>query len=246
MPPSNHQINSAGQELLTAARLTASGLGQLQAMFSRDSDFYFLPVLAIHSGLERWLKITICYRRLATSGAFPLPGEFPRSNQGHNLVPLLQKVVKECYPPGAVSSNRYFKDDKKFLNSEPAMRFARALSEFGLSSRYYHLNVVLGELPSYVDPERAWEDMVSSTMDEDPDLAQKFLESGYADEHLMTALNRSVAVIARIARALARLAELDVLGSSAKQYSGPVFYFSKLDDQELASNSFPQFAKDLF
>jgi hypothetical protein len=240
-----YQRLSAGQELLTAVRLTSSGLGQLQALDDMTSDFYFLPILSLQSGLERWLKITLCFHHLFLHGCFPPSKSFPRGNRGHDLTPLLEKVAANCYTKDFLLKFDYTNEDYHFLCSDQLKRFAKALSDFGQASRYYHLNVVLGEEPPEKSPEMAWDDLVGGVMDDYPDLKEKFFETNFSDEHLMTAIRISRSVIARLGRSLARLSVLGALGDEAKCYTGYVWSFLQLSDEDLFNKDFPVFAKDI-
>ena len=94
MPPSVAQNISAGEELLTAVRLYGSGLGQLQSLDNGASDFLHLPLLALQQGLERWVKISLCFLHLEQHGEFPERSYFPPGNQGHNIQLLLDRLVK--------------------------------------------------------------------------------------------------------------------------------------------------------
>lgn len=245
MSVTSYQLISASQEMLTAVRLISSGLGQLQALDDLTSDFYYLPMLSLHAGLERWLKITLCFQHLSAHGYFPPSGDFPRKNSGHDLSPLLQRVLAQCYTPQTVASNAYFKEDVVFLSSKPVRRFAQALSAFGLSARYYHLNVVLGEKPAYDSPEDSWDTLVGYVLDDNPDLKAKFHGSGFADEHLMTAIRIARAIIVRFGRSLARLVVLGALGGEAKRLTGYVWEFWNLSDDDLLNKQFSVFAKHL-
>ncbi len=239
------QRQSAGQELLTAVRLTSSSLGQLQALDDMTSDFYFLPILSLHSGLERWLKITLCFHHLSLHGRFPPNDFFHRGNRGHDLRPLLESVATNCYTQGLLSKFDYTKEDQHFLSSNRLNRFVKALSDFGQASRYYHLNVVLGGQPPEKSPEMAWDDMVGGVMDDYPDLNKKFLESNFSDEHLMNAIRISRSVVARLGRSLARLSVHGALGDEAKMYYGYVSTFFQLSDEDLLTKDFPVFAKNI-
>jgi len=244
MPPTKFQLMSAGQELLTAVRLTSSGLGQLKELDDLTSDFFYLPMLSLQAGLERWLKITLCFHHLSTSGNFPSSAFFPRSKSGHDLVPLLKKVATQCYSAEFLSKFDYTKEDAIFLSSDQLIRFATMLSTFGQTTRYYHLNVVLGEIPPHQSPEMAWDDLVGSVMDDYPELRAKFFESGFSIEHLMTAIRFSRSIIARLGRSLARLTTLGALGREAERHTGYVWKFLQLSDEDIFNKDFPSFAKD--
>jgi hypothetical protein len=140
MPPSVSQNISAGEELLTAVRLYGSGLGQLQSLDDGASDFFHLPLLALQQGLERWVKISLCFHHLKEHGKFPEESYFPPGNQGHNIQPLLDLLVSLAYTTSFEADFAYVKQDRVFLKSKPFRAHLISLSNFGTSSRYFHLN----------------------------------------------------------------------------------------------------------
>jgi hypothetical protein len=144
MPPSATQKISAGEELLTAVRLYASGLGQLQALDDGASDFFHLPLLALQQGLERWVKISLCFQHLEQHGEFPAKSSFPRGKRGHNIQPPLDRLVSLAYTASFEASFLYVRQDRIFLRSKPFRAYLTSLGDFSMSSRYFHLDTVLG------------------------------------------------------------------------------------------------------
>jgi len=94
LAPNTSQIIAIDQELLTAVRLIKCGFGQLQQMDGAN-DFYHLPLLALSSGFERYLKVILCFRHLERTGEFPDSDGLPRGSKGHDLELLLERVRKE-------------------------------------------------------------------------------------------------------------------------------------------------------
>ena len=244
MPPSVNQNISAGEEVLTAVRLFSSGLGQLQALDDGASDFFHLPLLALQQGLERWVKISLCFHRLENTGEFPDTNFFPRSKHGHNIQPILDQLVAAAYTTEFESTFSYVKQDRVFLKSKLFRGYLHALSDFGVSSRYFHLNTVLGAEIDFNPPEHAWQDVEGKILDYNDDLRKEFYEAEGSQEVVIKLLAESRAILVRCGRALARLLVLGALGEEAKRYTGYVYKFLQLSDEELLTTSFDPFHKD--
>ena len=168
MPPSITQNISAGEELLTAVRLYASGLGQLQSLDDGASDFFHLPLLALQQGLERWIKISLCFHHLRQHGEFPNESYFPRSKQGHDIQPLLDRLVSLAYTADFETNFACVKQDRVFLRSKLFRAYLISLGKFGVSARYFHLNTVLGANIPFDPPDHAWQDVESRVLDYNP------------------------------------------------------------------------------
>lgn len=245
MPPSVTQNISAGEELLTAVRLYGSGLGQLQSLDDGASDFFHLPLLALQQGLERWVKISLCFHHLEQHGKFPDESYFTRSKQGHNIRPLLDQLVSLAYTAGFEADFAYVKQDRVFLKSKPFRAYLISLSNFGVSSRYFHLNTVLRAKIHLNHPEHDWQDIEGRVLDYNPKLKEAFYASGGTQEVVVQILAVSRGILVRCGRALARLLALGALGGEAESYTGYVYKFLQLSDEELITVRFAPFHKDV-
>lgn len=235
------QKHSASEELLTAVRLVSSGLGQLRLLDDGASDFYHLPVLALQTGLERWFKISICYLHLEQHRVFPPATRFPRSRKGHDIFPLVKDIAVSAYTPELEARLPDLKLDREFLSSPSLRRCISTLSLFGQFSRYYHLDMVLAQAPTYATAEMDWDDLVTATLKDDPDLEQRFWDANRNSDALREAQQKTRANIARCGRALARLLAWGALGDEAVRHGGYVDRFLRLGDGELATAQFTPF-----
>ncbi len=245
MPPSVAQNISAGEELLTAVRLYGSGLGQLQSLDDGASDFFHLPLLTLQQGLERWVKISLCFHHLEQHGEFPERSYFPTGNQGHNIQLLLDRLVSLAYTTVFETKFSYVKQDRVFLRSQPFRTYLIALNNFGLSSRYFHLNRVLCTENHFNSPEHAWQDIEGRVLDYNPKLKEAFYASGGSQKVVVQMLAESRSILVRCGRALARLLVLGALGEEAKSYTGYVYKFNQLSDEELKTVEFDPFHKNI-
>lgn len=245
MPPTINQFIAAGEELLTAVRLYASGIGQLQALDDGASDFFHLPLLVLQQGMERWVKISLCYHHFETHGKFPDLSYFPQSKHGHNIQPRLDDLVSLAYTSDFESKYKWVKKDRLFLKSKKFRDYMFALSEFGVSSRYFHLNRVLGQEIDLYPPERAWQDIEGKVLDFNPALKQAFYESEGSQEVVLKVLAESRGILVRCGRALARLLVLGALGAEAERHTVYVYEFHKIHDDCLNTKKFKPFHKNI-
>jgi hypothetical protein len=131
-----------------------------------------------------------------------------------------------------------------FLKSKPFRAYLIALSNFGVSSRYFHLNRVLCAKNHFTSPEHAWQDIEGRVLDYNPKLKEDFHASGGAQEVVVQILAESRGIIVHGGRALARLLALGALGGEAECYTGYVNKFNLLSDEELNTVRFAPFHKD--
>jgi hypothetical protein len=100
------------------------------------------------------------------------------------------------------------------------------------------------EEPPFNSPEHAWQDVEGKVLDYNPKLKEAFDSTGGAQEVVVQMLAESRGILVRCGRALARLLALGALGSEATKYTGYVYKFLQLSDEELVSARFAPFHKD--
>ncbi|MCL7744309.1 hypothetical protein LV476_05000 [Guyparkeria hydrothermalis] len=233
---------SVNQELITSARLIKAGLGQVQSLHG-GNDFYHLPLLTLASGFERLMKVTLSFRFLETEGRFPGIKEIPVGRNGHDLTFLLELVKKKCFLPGYVGHIPVAKEDWDYLESDRFLSFLEALTRFGKSARYYHVDVVLGKDPDSLPPEREWEAIETSIFLSRDDLVQE-MDENPASRNIYRELNSEMVVIGeRFARSLARLYTIGRIGSEAKAHMAHLSPFWGLKDSELGRSSYDPFGR---
>lgn len=74
-------------ELLTAVKLIKIGIKEVRNI-DGGNDFYHLLMLTLASGIERLMKVIICFHIIETTGTFPssYPWEVKKKKKGHDLV----------------------------------------------------------------------------------------------------------------------------------------------------------------
>ncbi len=176
--------------------------------------------------MERWIKISLCFHILDKTGEFPDANFFSRSKQGHNLQSILDQLVTSAYTATFERNFPYIKQDRIFLKSKPFRGYLHALSEFEVSSRYFHLNTVLGAETVFNPPEHAWQDVEGKILDFNKELKKEFFDADGSQEMVAKLLAESRAILIRCGRALARLLVIGALGSEAMRCTGYVYKFA--------------------
>jgi hypothetical protein len=189
--------------------------------------------------------MSLCFHNLKTKGEFPDPSFFKRGKKGHNVQLVLDQLVTAAYTTEFVDKFRDVEKDRDFLESTPFRDYLHALSAFGVSSRYFHLNTVLGEAIAFNPPEQAWQDLEGKILNYNKGLQKEFYESNGAPDVVIKLLAESRAILIQCGRALARMLALGALGSEAKRHTGDVNKFLKLSDAQLLTVKFDAFHKDI-
>ena len=240
MSPTIRQKFAIDQELHNAARLIRAGLGQLQAQDDHASDFLHLPILTLASGLERLIKVTLCFGVLGLEGHFPKSDYIPSGRKGHDLSALLKMVCDKCF------SNEYLKKipearvDMSFLKCDFVSSLIELLRDFGQSDRYYFLDVVVDRAGgSAKDPEQSWKALRNHLIDSEHSLELAMHDVQSFDLLLRHITSRIVATFERIVRAITRLFTIGEIGSDAKASATCYLYdFLCLRDEQLGETTY--------
>jgi len=220
-------------ELHTAVRLIRIGLKEIRNI-DGGNDFYHPLMLTLASGIERLVKVIICFHILESTGKFPslYPWE-GKKRKGHDLVFLLGYITSHCFSDDILKKIPVAKEDIDYLrNDKHVHEIVRILSDFGQSARYYNLDLIKGR-KKYDSPKAEWQKLESVILKEKPawqDIMQTDpnLEETY--KHINTEI---IILLEKFVRALSRLFTIGGLGQKAKQYSSAVFSFVELSDEDL-------------
>lgn len=120
------------QEFDLSYKLVCKGLGELQRI-DYSNDFYFLPLLLLSQGIERFLKSYII--------AYKIENEeenlFPENLRTHSLVKLLDIIKQDFYVIGSRDTDI---KDEQYLSNTYLNKLLDILSDFGKRGRYYNIN----------------------------------------------------------------------------------------------------------
>ena len=143
-----NQMITLQQEFDLSFKLLRRGLGELQKI-DYANDFYFMPLLLLSQGIERFLKSYII--------AYKIEKEedqlFEKKLKTHDLTELL-KLVKENYYH--IGNREVDIQDEQYLSGSAHLeRVLNILSDFGKNGRYYNINYLID--PKSISPILEWE-----------------------------------------------------------------------------------------
>ena len=223
------------QELEISTKLVKKGLHEFQNI-SFINDFYFLPILLISNGLERFIKIIICLHHFEKNKKYPNLSTI--RNYGHNLTRLFDYVFNAFFQsvddkPTAVA------EDLKFLRSKFSKTIITNLSEFGISARYHYLDEILGENPKTKPPETIWHMLEMEIIaTEDVNWLKNINSQKYRDKYFVRVRENFVVPIERIMRILSRIFTFGYLGENARTFIPSLDPFYSLRDEDLGKTKY--------
>ncbi len=123
------RVSTLQQEFELSYKLVCKGLGELQKI-DYSNDFYFLPLLLLSQGIERFLKSYII--------AYKIENEeenlFQKNFRTHSLMELLDIIKQDYYVVGSRDTDI---KDEHYLSNSDLNKLLEILSDFGKNGRYY-------------------------------------------------------------------------------------------------------------
>jgi len=230
----SRQKVSIFQEIQTSANLLKVGLGMTQDL-DEANDFSHAPILLLSNGLERLLKITLCFRHLRDSDVIPANEWWMKGIKGHDVSRLSKEVATTCFFASYLKSRPVAHIDRDYLLSDDIwIRIAEIMTDFGMGGRYHNLNSILNgdESDSPIDKFSQVElDIFTSLSTK---LAQDVVQNDSFDRVLFETHARFVSCVERALRAICRLYTIGELHPLALQSSaGTLDCFLCLRDDQL-------------
>jgi len=138
-------------EVDVAISFIDEGLASLKRL--EIDDFAHLPILLLSNGFERLLKMIICLDYRQQNSEFPNTPAFRRKIETHNVENFLREVVDISKRWKYEEKSAETKKDMDFLETDAELQnIVKLLTEYGISSRYYNINIIIGEKNSYGKP----------------------------------------------------------------------------------------------
>ena len=154
---------------------------------------------------------------------------------GHNLVCLQEEICRKYY--GGVH-RPLVQEELTFIREDQVLKHCMAtLSLFGQRGRYYNLDVVAGQSPSVMDPEREWKELESMVEDHDLRPVREGLEHLHR-EYYPRVNSKLIARMERLVRAIAFQFTLGDHGGEVKLLAGVYDEFRKLRDDEFGTREY--------
>ena len=197
------------QEFELSYKLVRKGFGELQKI-EYVNDFYFLPLLLLEQGIERFLKSYIIAYRIDAESMVLLE----KQCRTHDLLLLLEIIQKKNYKIGYRTIDN---EDFQFLsNSVTLRRVLTILSDFGCNGKYYNINHLLNSSAS--SPISCWEELEADLM---PLLESiDYTDIKTVDFRYKEANNR---IIVTIEKFLSILSRQHIFGKNQKYFVGQLF-----------------------
>ncbi|PTX59206.1 hypothetical protein C8N46_11042 [Kordia periserrulae] len=231
------------QELRNSINLIKLGFGEIQKI-NMENDFYHLPLQILSSGIERFLKCYLCL------GYHEKNDEFPNFDQlkffggktGHGIIELKEEVINNYFLLRN-EKDEFLKEDKNFIkNNQKLNTLLHLLSEFGKYSRYYNLDVVTSKRNPSLNVEQEWKDFETILLKENQSVYKRFFSVNvkFSNEGYNYINSRIVALLEKFIRGLARQFTFVDLGELAKSFSGDIFFFLKIKDEDLGKKNYDE------
>ncbi len=226
-------------ELETAAKLIQLGFGEFQNL-DMGNDFYYLPFQLLSSGFERLMKCHICLGYHEKHNMYP---DFKYLKNcggkgGHDLLELKQTILTSCF---STHSIQVLQEDIDLLtNDKDLERLIYLLSEFGKYARYHNLDIVTSASTSSINVKMLWEEYENDIITSNPNLLQKLGDIEAGEEVLDYTKRQILIKLEKFARAICRQFTVGRLGDKALQFSGVLYPFIMLNDNELGNRNYRQ------
>ncbi len=215
------------REMFIARGLIETGFREIQRLDGAN-DLNFVPLLLISNGYERLLKCILFICQKNEDWVYNGKRYDQMGNAGHDVGMLLNDVLSlKAIDEYSRSSEAAEKDINYIKNDEYLKRLLGILTEFGIGSRYYNLNVILREEPVGLDPEEEFERI--GTTDG---------EYGNDVDEIIAQINKDmVRAFEKLTRALGRILTLGKLDRYAKVMGNVLYDFLVISDEELGEKN---------
>ena len=224
------------EELRVAVNTIKSGLGILQQSVTVVDRKYFLFMLVLSTGLERYMKVLLCLQSLDETGNILSSNEL--QNFGHNLISLNDAIADRCFTEEAMKRSAMRKDLEFIQEGELIGKTLTVLSDFADASKDRYIYLEGANNPGHDRDwlDRKWESIEDLTMPRERRL--RLIEDGELDKIRIKATNEIVKCIERYLRALARTVTLTGYDGEVKSLGTDAFDFLMKRDDELGSEEY--------
>jgi len=221
------------EEVRCSIFLIQEGLISLNQL-TGSNDFYHLPLLLLASGFERLLKMIICLGNLEKYGKFPIKNKYFKGIAGHNIEKLLELVMDSVKTWNYSYKYLATKDDIDFIKENSDLKeFIELLSSFGMESRYYNINIILGSTSNKLhNPKKMFDKFCFKIIKRNQNWIDK-IQYPQIDETIKEFNKYLTYLIQRLARALCRMFKSGKLGELGKSLTGINSSFLYLSDDDL-------------
>ena len=200
-------ISTLQQEFSLSYKLVRKGLGELHKI-DYSNDFYFLPLLLLSQGIERFLKSYIIAYRIEREEENLFYSEL----RTHSLVKLLE-IIKQSYY--VVGNREVDIKDEQYLSNTNLNQLLNILSDFGNNGRYYNINHLIDD--NSVSPISRWEKFEKALIPLTESEYSKLCDTETRDEYYQRVSSRIVVIIEKF---LSILSRQYIFGEKSKVFLG--------------------------
>lgn len=224
------------EELRVAVNTIKSGLGILQQSATVVDRRYFLFMLVLSTGLERYMKVLLCLHSLDETGDILSSNEL--QDFGHDLIRLNDAIAERCFTDEAMKRPAMREDLKFIQEGELIGKILKTLSDFADASKDRYIYLEGANNPGHDRDwlDRKWESVEDLTMTKERRL--QLIDDGRLDEIRVEATNEIVTCIERYLRALARTVTLTGYDSDVKSLGTDAFDFLMMSDDDLGTEEY--------
>ena len=224
-------------ELQTSAKLIELGFGEFQNL-DLGNDFYYLPFQLLSSGFERLMKCHICLGYHEQHNTYP-DNKYLKScggKGGHDLLELRKAILSMYF---AIHNIPVLHEDLDLLTNDKDLdQLIYLLSEFGKYARYYNLDIITSAAKPSINVKQLWEEYEGNLVTSNPKILQK-LGDFEAGEEVLDYTKRQILIkLETFARAICRQFTIGRLGKKALQYSGSLYSFILIKDEDLGNRNY--------
>ncbi|MGD8717288.1 MAG: hypothetical protein PVH29_00570 [Candidatus Zixiibacteriota bacterium] len=223
-----YKKSALDREMSIAHGLIETGFREIQRLDGAN-DLNFVPLLLISSGYERLLKCILFICQKDDDWAYEGKRYDKMGIAGHDIGMLLNDLlsldVVDAYSRSCKAAE---KDIDDIRNDGYLNKLLGILTNFGLGSRYYNLDVIFKEETEGLDPEEEFERIGTRSGDYGDDV-----------DELIKHINKDMIIsFEKFTRALARLLTLGTLGDFAKVLGNELYDFLVIADEEFGEKEY--------
>lgn len=195
------------EEFELSCKLIRKGLGELQKI-DYSNDFYFLPLLLLSQGIERFLKSYIIAYRIENDEAELFPGAL----KTHSLVELLKNIKQNYYVIGVRNVDI---EDEQYFSNAYLNQVLNILSDFGYNGKYYNINHLIDS--DSVSPISRWEKLEQALIPLTENEYLKFFDIETRNEYYKKVSDKIIVIIEKF---LSILSRQHIFGQESKVFLG--------------------------
>lgn len=173
------------EEFNLAYKLIYKGLGEIQNI-SNENNFYFLPMLLLSQGIERFLKLYIL--AFYDTKGISLKSE-EKKLKTHNIKQLINIITEQ-----KLFQHPWNQDNVNYLKTDPYLQnILEIFSDFGHNGRYYNINSIL-KIEEEHKPITEWEKFETKIIPMDIAIA-KLMDIPVVQKDYYNELNKKIVII---------------------------------------------------